>query len=65
VPKEFPEHGFANGDLAQVAWVNPAADEVVLTDSRHLPTEFKAWTYGHALTAYRSQGSTRRNHCLC
>ena len=53
-----PEHGFANGDLAQVAWVNPAADEVVLTDGRHLPAEFKAWTYGHALTAYRSQGST-------
>lgn len=53
-----PTHRFANGDLAQVAWVNPAADEVVLTDGRHLPTEFKAWTYGHALTAYRSQGST-------
>lgn len=53
-----PEHGFANGDLAQVAWVNPAADEVVLTDGRHLPAEFKAWTYGQALTAYRSQGST-------
>lgn len=52
------EHGFSNGDLAQVAWVNPAADEVVLTDGRHLPAEFKAWTYGHALTAYRSQGST-------
>jgi conjugative relaxase-like TrwC/TraI family protein len=59
-----PEHGFANGDLAQVAWVNPAADEVVLTDGRHLPAEFKAWTYGHALTAYRSQGSTAEESLL-
>lgn len=59
-----PEHGFANGDLAQVAWVNPAADEVVLTDGRHLPAGFKAWTYGHALTAYRSQGSTAEESLL-
>ncbi len=59
-----PEHGFANGDQAQVAWVNPAADEVVLTDGRHLPTDFKAWTYGHALTAYRSQGSTAEESLL-
>jgi ATP-dependent exoDNAse (exonuclease V) alpha subunit len=59
-----PEHGFANGDLAQVAWVNPTADEVVLTDGRHLPAEFKAWTYGHALTAYRSQGSTAEESLL-
>lgn len=59
-----PEHGFANGDLAQVAWVNPAADEVVLTDGRHLPADFKAWTYGHALTAYRSQGSTAEESLL-
>jgi ATP-dependent exoDNAse (exonuclease V) alpha subunit len=59
-----PAHRFANGDLAQVAWVNPAADEVVLTDGRHLPTGFKAWTYGHALTAYRSQGSTAEESVL-
>jgi conjugative relaxase-like TrwC/TraI family protein len=59
-----PEHGFANGDVAQVAWVNPGTDEVVLTDGRHLPTEFKAWTYGHALTAYRSQGSTAEESLL-
>jgi conjugative relaxase-like TrwC/TraI family protein len=59
-----PERGFANGDLAQVAWVNPAADEVVLTDGRHLPSDFKAWTYGHAQTAYRSQGSTAEESLL-
>ena len=59
-----PEHGFANGDLAQVAWVNPTTNEVVLTDGRHLPTEFKAWTYGHAMTAYRSQGSTAEESLL-
>ena len=59
-----PEHGFTNGDLAHVAWVNPATDEVVLTDGRHLPAEFKAWTYGHALTAYRSQGSTAEESLL-
>ncbi len=59
-----PDHGFANGDLAQVAWVNPAADEVMLTDGRHLPAEFKTWTYGHALTAYRSQGSTAEESLL-
>ena len=58
------EHGFANGDLAQVAWVNPTSDEVVLTDGRHLPAEFKAWTYGHALTAYRAQGSTAEESLL-
>lgn len=56
--------GFANGDFKQVAWVNPAADEVVLTDGRHLPTDFKAWTYGHALTAYRAQGSTAEESLL-
>jgi ATP-dependent exoDNAse (exonuclease V) alpha subunit len=56
--------GFANGDFKQVAWVNPAADEVVLTDGRHLPADFKAWTYGHALTAYRAQGSTAEESLL-
>lgn len=56
--------GFANGDFKQVAWVNPATDEVVLTDGRHLPTEFKAWTYGHAVTAYRAQGSTAEESIL-
>jgi conjugative relaxase-like TrwC/TraI family protein len=57
-------HGFANGDMAQVAWVHPEADEVVLTDGRHLPAEFRAWTYGHALTAYRAQGSTSEESLL-
>ncbi|MEO7797253.1 MAG: AAA family ATPase, partial [Opitutaceae bacterium] len=60
----YSEHGFANGDLAQVAWVNAATDEVVLTDGRHLPADFKAWTYGHAMTAYRAQGSTAEESLL-
>ena len=34
--------------------MNPAANEVVLTDGHHLPADFKAWTYAHALTAYRA-----------
>lgn len=59
-----PEQGFSNGDVAQVAWVNPATDEVVLTDGRQLPAEFKAWTYGHAMTAYRAQGSTAEESLL-
>jgi ATP-dependent exoDNAse (exonuclease V) alpha subunit len=59
-----PQHGFSNGDFAQVAWVNPATDEVVLTDGRQLPAEFKAWTYGHAMTAYRAQGSTAEESLL-
>lgn len=56
--------GFANGDFKQVAWVNPAANEVVLTDGHHLLADFKAWTYGHALTAYRAQGSTAEESLL-
>ena len=56
--------GFTNGDFKQVAWVNPATNEVVLTDGHHLPADFKAWTYGHALTAYRAQGSTAEESLL-
>jgi ATP-dependent exoDNAse (exonuclease V) alpha subunit len=56
--------GFANGDFKQVAWVNPGANEVVLTDGRHLPADFRAWTYGHAMTAYRAQGSTTEESLL-
>ena len=29
-----------------------------------IPAEFKAWTYGHALTAYRAQGSTAEESLL-
>jgi ATP-dependent exoDNAse (exonuclease V) alpha subunit len=56
--------GFSNGDFKQVAWVNPASNEVVLTDGHHLPADFRAWTYGHALTAYRAQGSTAEESLL-
>jgi len=56
--------GFINGDFKQVARVDPETDEVILTDGRHLPAAFKAWTYGHALTAYRAQGSTAEESLL-
>jgi len=56
--------GFANGDFKQVARVDPEADEVILNDGRRLPAHFKAWTYGHALTAYRAQGSTAEESLL-
>ena len=52
------EHGFANGDFKDVAHVDPVTNEITLTDGHVLPKEFKAWTYGHALTSYRAQGST-------
>jgi conjugative relaxase-like TrwC/TraI family protein len=56
--------GFANGDFKEVAHVDPAANKVVLTDGRELPPDFAAWTYGHALTSYRSQGSTSEESLL-
>lgn len=56
--------GFANGDFKEVAHVDPAANKILLTDGRELPRDFAAWTYGHALTSYRSQGSTSEESLL-
>ena len=56
--------GLANGNLKQVASVDPASGEVVFTDARILPADFRAWTYGHAMTAYRAQGSTAEESLL-
>ena len=56
--------GFINGDFKEVAHVEPAANRIVLTDGRELPPDFAAWTYGHALTSYRSQGSTSEESLL-
>ncbi len=56
--------GFANGDFKEVAKVDPATDRIVFTDGRELPRTFAAWTYGHALTSYRSQGSTSEESLL-
>ena len=56
--------GFSNGDFTEVAQVDPAANKIVLTDGRELPPDFAAWTYGHALTSYRSQGSTSEESLL-
>ncbi len=50
--------GFANGDFKEVAEVDPASNRIVFTDGKVLPPDFQAWTYGHALTSYRAQGST-------
>ena len=58
------ELGFTNGEFKQVAQVDPATNRVVFTDGKELPVEFTAWTYGHALTAYRSQGSTSEESLL-
>lgn len=58
------EQGFANGDFKDVARVDPATNEVWLSDGKKLPVDFKAWTYGHALTSYRSQGSTSEESLL-
>ena len=38
--------------------------KIVLTDGHELPPDFAAWTYGHALTSYRSQGSTSEESLL-
>lgn len=56
--------GFANGDFKEVAQVDAAANKIMFTDGRELPPDFAAWTYGHALTSYRSQGSTSEESLL-
>jgi ATP-dependent exoDNAse (exonuclease V) alpha subunit len=58
------DEGFTNGDFKEVAHVDPAANKIVLTDGHVLPPEFAAWTHGHALTSYRSQGSTSEESLL-
>jgi len=56
--------GLANGDFREVARVESATGEVVFADGLVLPREFKAWTYGHAVTSYRAQGSTAEESLL-
>ncbi len=56
--------GLANGDFRDVARVDPVGNRIVFTDGRELPSDFAAWTYGHALTAYRAQGSTAEESIL-
>lgn len=36
----------------------------MLQDGRTLPRNFQAWTYAHAVTSYRSQGSTSEESIL-
>ncbi|MGC4073989.1 MAG: MobF family relaxase [Nibricoccus sp.] len=56
--------GFTNGEFKEVAHVEPETNKIVLTDGRELPVDFAAWTYGHAMTSYRSQGSTSEESLL-
>jgi conjugative relaxase-like TrwC/TraI family protein len=56
--------GFENGEFKDVAHVDPTTNRVMLTDGRELPADFRAWTYGHALTSYRAQGSTAEESLL-
>ena len=56
--------GFTNGDFKEVAEVDPSSNKILLTDGHELPPDFAAWTYGHALTSYRSQGSTAEESLL-
>jgi conjugative relaxase-like TrwC/TraI family protein len=56
--------GLVNGDFKEVSRVDPAANRVVFTDGRELPPGFAAWTYGHAITSYRSQGSSSEESLL-
>ena len=56
--------GLANGDFKEVAQVDPVANRVVFSDGCELPPDFAAWTYGHAITSYRSQGSTSEESIL-
>ncbi|MBL9212856.1 MAG: relaxase domain-containing protein [Opitutaceae bacterium] len=58
------EAGLANGDFKDVALVDPAANRIVFTDGHELPPDFAAWTYGHAITSYRSQGSSSEESIL-
>ncbi len=58
------EEAFANGDIKTVAHVDPQRDEIRFTDGTRLPRQFHAWTYGHALTSYRAQGSTAEESIL-
>jgi len=56
--------GFSNGDFREVECVEPEAGRIFLKGGGELPRDFAAWTYGHALTSYRSQGSTSEESLL-
>jgi len=60
----YDDAGFTNGDFKEVASVDPSLNKILLTDGHELPPDFAAWTYGHALTSYRSQGSTAEESLL-
>jgi conjugative relaxase-like TrwC/TraI family protein len=59
-----PRLGFRNGDVHEVGSVDPTSGAVRFTNGTLLPDSFKAWTYGHAVTSYRAQGSTSEEAIL-
>lgn len=56
--------GFDNGDLREVEQIDATQNKILLKGGGELPADFSAWTYGHAMTAYRSQGSTAEESIL-
>ncbi len=53
-----------NGDLKVVHTIDPNTKDVRFTDGSEMPAEFESWTYGHAVTSYRAQGSTAESSLL-
>jgi len=56
--------GFSNGEFRTVSRLDAQTNRIFFSDGSELPAEFAAWTYGHALTSYRSQGSTSEESLL-
>lgn len=46
-----------NGELVQVSQLDPKG-QIHLADGRVLPSSYKEWNHGYAVTAHRSQGKT-------
>lgn len=55
---------FANGGFKIVARIDEPTGRIWFSDGQELPPDFRAWTYGHALTSYRAQGSTAEESLL-
>ena len=61
---KHPGARFENGDILEVSHVDAATNTVRFEDGRELPPDFEAWTYAHAVTSYRSQGTTAEESLL-
>lgn len=49
-------HGFTNGEVVEVDRVDPGA--IRLRDGRTLPSDYRSFTYGYAVTSHAAQGKT-------